>query len=36
MLKRWDVKVYEFPKPVSPLFAEIDDTKSYYAYVCVK
>lgn len=36
ILKKWDVKVYEFPKTIIPIFAEIDDSKSYYAYVCTK
>lgn len=36
ILKKWDVKVYEFPKTIIPVFAEIDDSKSYYAYVCTK
>jgi hypothetical protein len=36
ILKRWDVKVYEFPKTIIPIFGDIDDSKSYYAYVCTK
>lgn len=36
ILKKWDVKVYEFPKTIIPIFSEIDDCKSYYAYVCIK
>lgn len=35
-LKNWDVKVYELPKTVIPMFSEIDDSPSYYAYICVK
>ena len=36
ILKKWDVKVYELPKIVIPLFSEIDDSKAFYAYVCRK
>jgi hypothetical protein len=36
MLSDWDVKVYELPKVIIPLFEEIDYNMSYYLYVCLK
>ena len=36
LLKKWDVKVYEIPKTVIPMFRQIDDSKAYYIYVCIK
>lgn len=36
MLNMWDVKVYELPKTVIPMFTEIDDSKAYYLYICTK
>lgn len=36
LLKKWDVKVYEIPKVPIPLFSEIDDSKAYYFYICIK
>lgn len=32
----WDVKVYELPKTIIPIFNEIDDSKAYYLYICIK
>lgn len=32
----WDVKVYELPKTIIPMFTEIDDAKAYYLYICIK
>lgn len=36
ILKKWDVKVYEIPKTIIPLFSEIDQEKAYYIYICIK
>lgn len=36
MLSDWEVKVYELPKVVIPVFQEVDKNTSYYLYVCLK
>lgn len=36
LLSDWEVKVYELPKVVIPVFEEVDKSTSYYLYVCIK